>query len=59
MEISSNKKISKWIRYPLILFIILFFSIVIIGLFVLGLIILKENILFGLFIIVLSLFMLI
>lgn len=59
MEISSNKKISKWIRYPLILFIILFYSIVIIGLFILGLMILKENILFGFFIIVLSLFMLI
>ena len=59
MEISSNKKISKWIRYTLILFIILFFSIVIIGLFILGLMILKENILFGFFIIILSLFMLI
>ncbi len=59
IEISSNKKVSKFIRYPLIILIILFFSIVIFGLLLLGIMIIKDNILIGLFIIAISLFLLI
>jgi len=33
IEISSNKKVSKWIRYPLIVIIILFFSVIILSIF--------------------------
>ena len=44
IEISSNKKISKLIRYPLIFLIVLTFLSVIIGIFILGLLIFKENI---------------
>lgn len=59
IEISSNKKVSKWIRYPLIFILILVFSIVIFGLLILGLIILNKNILAGIFIIIVSIIMLI
>lgn len=52
--ISSNKKISKLIRYPLILIIVLFFLSVIFGLLFLGIILLKENILAGCFTIAIS-----
>ena len=59
IEISSNKKISKWIRYPLIFLIILFFSTIIFGLLISGIIILKKNIAVGIFIIIVSIIMLI
>lgn len=59
IEISSNKKISKWIRYPLIVILILLFSVVIFGLLTLGIIILNKNILAGIFIIIVSIIMLI
>ena len=50
IEISKNKKISKFIRYPLIIFIILSFTIIFFGMLILGILILKENIYFGLLI---------
>lgn len=59
IELSSNKKVPKWIRYPLIVFIVLFFSIVILGLFILGLSIMKENIILGFIIVGVSLFLLV
>ena len=58
MQLSQNKKLPKWIRYSLIGFLILFFSIVIISLFIIGLVILKESIL-GYLIIIISLLLLI
>lgn len=59
IEISSNKKVSKWIRYPLIILLTILFSIVIIGIFMLGVSIYKENILLSLILIGVSIFMLI
>lgn len=59
IEISSNKKVPKWIRYPLIVIIILFFSVVIFGLLILGITLTKENLLGGILIILLSLILLI
>lgn len=59
IEISSNKKISKWIRYPILAIIILFFAIVIFGILILGISLLKENLLAALFMIFISLAMLI
>lgn len=44
LEISSNKKISKWIRYPILIILMLFFAIVIIGLFGLGIYIFKDSV---------------
>lgn len=47
IELIQNKKISKWIRYPLLIFISIFYSLIIL---VLGIIMIKEfheNILFG------------
>lgn len=45
MELSSNKKISKFIRYPLICLIALFFTAIILLILFLGLALLNENIL--------------
>lgn len=59
MEVSSNKKISKWIRYPILFLLILFFSIVIFGLLFLGIMVLKRNILDGLLFILISIVLLI
>lgn len=59
VEISSNKKVSKFIRYPLIVLIILFFTLFILGLMLLGIIILKENIYFGIFLLIIVLILLI
>lgn len=59
IEISSNKKISKWIRYPIIFLIILFFLIVIFGLLFLGITFFKKETLAGLLFIVTSIILLI
>lgn len=56
VEISSNKKVPKWIRYPLIFLIILVFTIIIVGIFVLGMLLSKDNLIIGILFILLSLF---
>ena len=57
MEVSKNRKISKWIRYPILGLIALFF-IAIIGLILfMGISILKDNILGGVFIFGFGIFM--
>lgn len=43
IEISSNKKASKWIRYPLIVLIIGFFCFVIFGLIFVGIMFLEKS----------------
>lgn len=59
LEISSNKKISKWIRYPAIILLISFFSIIIFGLIFVGIKSLNNNLVMGIFLIALGLFFLI
>lgn len=54
IEISKNKKLPKWIRYPLIGLITLFFSFIIILIFTLGIMISNESALLGMFIIIIS-----
>ena len=54
IEISKNKKISKWIRYPIIFLIILIFTVVLLGLFILGITLINKNIYVSLLIIILS-----
>lgn len=58
-EASSNKKVSKIIRYPLIAIIILFLASVIFGIFILGISLWDKNIYGSLFIILVSIIMLI
>lgn len=55
IEIVKIKKIPKFIRYPILGLIILFFTTIIFGLIILGIIFLKKNILFGLLFIILGL----
>lgn len=59
IEISSNKKVPKWIRYPAIILITLFFTIIIFGVLALGVYILKRNIFVGIVIILIGLILLI
>ena len=54
VELSSNRKVPKYIRYPLIFLITLFFLVLIIGIFIIGILLIDENILVGLLFIVLS-----
>ena len=58
-ELSSNKKVPKWVRYPLIAIIVLFCAIVIFGLLIIGIRILNENIFIGIVLILISLILLI
>lgn len=59
LEICSDKKISKWIRYPLLAVLIIIFTIVIFGLLILGIYSIKENIIISLILIISSLLLLI
>lgn len=59
IEVLSNKKMPKIIRYPLAVLIILFFAAFIVGLFIIGLFVWNENIFAGLLIIIISIAMLI
>lgn len=59
IEISSNEKMPKFIRYPLIVLIILFFTTVTLGILIIGVIMLNENIYAGILMIIISLIMII
>lgn len=53
-ELSKNLKTPKWLRYPLIILVILFFLAVITIIFIVGYLSLKENTIIGLLIIIIS-----
>lgn len=57
LEISSNKKISKWIRYPLIIFITIIFLSVILLILYLGLSLLNDWFLAGMVFLVIGIIM--
>ncbi|MCI9001088.1 MAG: hypothetical protein HFJ26_09535 [Clostridia bacterium] len=59
IEVSKNNNIPKYIRYPLIIIISLFFIAVIGLIFFVGILSLKENMLLGICFILIGLFMLI
>ncbi len=59
IELSSNKKISKWIRYPLMFFVILFFISVIGFIFFLGIFLFSKNKIVSVLMISLGIFMLV
>ncbi len=59
IEVSKNSKISKYIRYPLIGILSLFFIAVIGLVFFAGILSLKENILSGILLILVGLYLLI
>ena len=59
MEVVSNKKISRFIRYPILTIIILFFLVVIFGIMYLGIVLLNDSLLGGLFFIIISLLLLV
>jgi len=59
IEVSKSSKIPKYIRYPLIVIISLFFITIIGLIFFVGIVSLKENIFVGIFFILIGLSMLI
>lgn len=59
IEVSKNRKISKWIRYPIIAIITLFFLSVIGLIFLAGILIFKTNKFASIFLILIGVFMLI
>lgn len=46
IEVSKNKKVPKWIRYPIMILLILLFSLVLLFIIYLGLSILRDSIIF-------------
>ena len=59
VELSKSIKVPKYIRYPLIAIIILFFIGIVGIIFLVGLALFKQNNLFGIFFIALALFLLV
>lgn len=59
VELSQSSKVPKYIRYPLIGFVVLFFIIVIGLIFWTGFLSLKENIILGIFFFAIGLLLLI
>ena len=59
IEVSKSKKVSKYIRYPLIALISLFFIAVIGLIFYVGIIALKESVIAGIVLILIGLYMII
>lgn len=59
IEASKNNGIPKYIRYPLIGLITLFFISIIVVIFFTGILLLKDNVLAGIIIICIGIFMLI
>lgn len=57
-EVSTNKKVPKIIRYPLIALIVLFFISIIGGIFILGISLWNKNIYGSIFIILISIILL-
>lgn len=58
-EICYDKKVSKWIRYPILIILILIYGAVIFGIMYLGICMLKENIIAALFCIIISIIILV
>ena len=57
IEVSSNRKVSKWIRYPLIIFITTIFSGVILLIIFLGLSLLNDWFLAGIIFLIIGIVM--
>ena len=53
-ELSKNLKTPKWLRYPLIILVLLFFIAIIAIIFIVGLMTLKESTIIGLLLIIIS-----
>lgn len=47
IEVSKNKKVPKWIRYPIMILLILLFSLILLFIIYLGLSILRDSIILG------------
>ncbi len=55
ISISLNEKLPRIVRYPFLIFVIFFFSVVIFGIFLLGIILIKKNILISILFMLVSL----
>lgn len=58
-ELATNNKISKWIGYPILLLLIIFYSIIIFGILFIGINSINENLGLSIILIVISIVLLI
>lgn len=54
-ELATNKKVSKWIRYPILSLFIIFYFAIILGILFIGINSINENFWLSIFLIVISL----
>lgn len=54
-ELATSKRISKWIRYPILSILIIFYSVIILGILFIGINSINENFWLSIFLIVVSL----
>lgn len=59
IELIQNKKISKWIRYPLLIIISLFYALILGGIGIIMLKAFNENILIGIFLLLVEILLII
>jgi len=57
IEVSKNERIPKFVRYPLLALIVLFFAMIIGLIFLVGILTLRKNIFVSLFFIIIGLFL--
>lgn len=58
-EVSSNKKISKWIRYPILFLLVFFYLAIILLIIFVGILMIERNLIAALLFIALGIFFLI
>ncbi len=58
MEVGTNKKVPKWLRYPALILILLIYTILIGGLLLIGINLLKTKLLGGIVIILIDIILL-
>ena len=57
-EVAADRKVPKWIRYPLLVFFLLLYASITVGLLVCGVLIFEESPVFAIILIVVGLFIL-
>ena len=58
-ELATNKKVSKWIRYPLLGILIVLYSMIIFGILFVGINSINENLMLSIILIIISILMLV
>lgn len=54
-ELATNKKVSKWIRYPILSLLVIFYTAIILGILFIGINYINENFWLSILLIIISL----